>query len=312
MARAAILYYQEDATQAEIARMLGISRIKVCRLLRQAREQGIVEIRVLPPPSITRELEEALVARFDLRDALLSVDQPSVETSRRLIADRVADLLVRHAAPGSTVAVGMGRNTGAVGSALRAAPQRDVRFVAAIGGSPSAGSIDAGETCRRLAAAFGGTAHALFAPAYADTPATRSAFLQHEEVSRTLAEAARAQVALVGIGDAENDSAVVGMGCFSAADMQRLRSAGAVGDILGSFFDIDGRPVAAGMQDRVISLTAQQLRAIPLVVGIAPEAGKSRAILGALKSGMVEVLATTMANAREVLRLATEAPKPSK
>ena len=40
----AILYYQHNTTQEEISKKFGISRAKVSRLLRRAREEGIVEI----------------------------------------------------------------------------------------------------------------------------------------------------------------------------------------------------------------------------------------------------------------------------
>ncbi|MEL6209782.1 MAG: sigma factor-like helix-turn-helix DNA-binding protein, partial [Pseudomonadota bacterium] len=42
MVRAAWMYYHDDLTHAEIARKLGLSRVKVTRLLKRAREQGIV------------------------------------------------------------------------------------------------------------------------------------------------------------------------------------------------------------------------------------------------------------------------------
>jgi DNA-binding transcriptional regulator LsrR (DeoR family) len=97
------------------------------------------------------------------------------------------------------------------------------------------------------------------------------------------------------------DSAVVQMGCVSVADMARLRKAGAVGDILGYFFDIDGRPVGAGMGDRAISLSGDALRAIPCVIGVVAESEKTTALLGALRTGLIDILATSVGNARRLL-----------
>lgn len=307
MARAAALYYLEGATQAQVATGLGLSRARVGRLLKQARDLGIVEIRVHAPPAITERLETEMARRFGLRHVLLVPDHASGAVQRDLVAQRVAEVLLRHLRAGMVVAVGMGRNVGAVSASIGDAPSRACRFVAAIGGSPAtAPQVDAGGIARDLAARFGGTGVTLYAPAYAESPAVRAAFLRHDDVRRTLDLAAGADVALVGIGDAEDDSAVVRMGCFSRADMRRMRAAGAVGDILGSFFDTQGRPVAAGMRDRVISLGFEELRRVAMTIGVAAEAGKARAILGALRSGVIEVLATSVANARQVLRLADE------
>jgi DNA-binding transcriptional regulator LsrR (DeoR family) len=110
-----------------------------------------------------------------------------------------------------------------------------------------------------------------------------------------------ATVAILGIGDARNDSAVVQMGCFSGSEMGQLRQAGAVGDMLGSFFDIDGSPVSRGMEGRVVGLSAVDLRAIPQVIAVVSEVDKDTAVLGALRTGIVDVLITTVAIAGSVL-----------
>lgn len=304
MTRAAALYYLEDATQADVAARLGISRVKAGRMIREAREKRIVQITIHAPAAITERLESEIGARFGLDHVLLGPDHTDESIQRELVSQRVGDFLVRRLRSGMTVALGMGRNVGGVAASIRQAPERDCTFVAAIGGSPaSARDVDAGEACRNLADRFRGRAACLYAPAYAETAEVRRAFLRHADVRQTLAQAAASDMAIVGIGDAEDDSAVVRMGCFSVEDMKRMRSAGAVGDILGSFFDLEGKPVAAGMRDRVISLSADDLRRIGCVIGVASDAGKGRAILGALRSGMLNTLATSVANAREVIRL---------
>ncbi|HSV74651.1 MAG TPA: sugar-binding transcriptional regulator [Chthonomonadales bacterium] len=305
MSRAAVLYYLEDVTQAEVATHLGLSRVKVGRLLKRARAEGIVEIRVHAPPAITERLEQEVARRFGLRHALLAADHGDADVQRDLVAQRVADLLIHILRDHMTVAVGMGRNVSAVAGAIRDAPARRCAFVPAIGGSPAvARSVDPADICRRLAERFSGDALALFAPAYAETPQVREAFLLHEDVRSALERAASADIAVVGVGDAEDGSAVVRMGCFSQHDMQRMRRSGAVGDILGFFFGLDGNPVAEGMADRVISVGAEAMSRIGCTVAVVSEAGKARAILGALRTGVVDVLATSVANAREVLNLA--------
>ena len=56
----AILYYQEGATQEEISKKFGLSRAKVGRMLRKAREEGIVEITVKFHPVYSAQLEQKL------------------------------------------------------------------------------------------------------------------------------------------------------------------------------------------------------------------------------------------------------------
>ncbi|PLM95084.1 transcriptional regulator, partial [Klebsiella variicola] len=79
---------------------------------------------------------------------------------------------------------------------------------------------------------------------------------------------------------------------------------GVVGDLAGySFFNIQGKPVDTVMNDRVIGLSLEQLRAIPCVIAIASESTKATAILGALRTGVIDVLATSASNARSVINM---------
>ena len=304
LTRVASLYYMEDSTQAEIASLLGLSRPKVGRLLRRARDEGVVDISIRTSAALSAKLESEIVAHFGLMTATLVADQSSAEAQRSLVARATADLLARTVQDGSVVAVGMGRNVGAVPGQLSAVPGRSCTFVSAMGGSPQVGSgVNPNDICRRLAESFRGRAESLYAPAYADSEPGREAFMRHSDVNETLARARAADIAIVGIGDARNDSAVVQMGCFSAREMAGMREAGAVGDILGFFFDVRGRAAAGSLGNRVVGLSADDLRSVARVIAVTSEEGKAASVLGALRTGIVNVLVTSVGIARQVLAL---------
>ena len=50
---AAVMYYEQSASQQEIADRMGISRPSVSRLLQRARDLGIVRIEIVPPASMS-------------------------------------------------------------------------------------------------------------------------------------------------------------------------------------------------------------------------------------------------------------------
>jgi DNA-binding transcriptional regulator LsrR (DeoR family) len=265
---------------------------------------GIVEITVNVHPDIGLQVEAAMVSAFGLEHVLLVNDQTDETAKRASVARAAAVFLKRQLNDGDVVALGMGRNVGAVPNFIGAPQPRAAAFVSAIGGSPLVDSgVNPNEICRRLAEAFRGTAEMLYAPAYAEASEVRDAFMHHDAVRDGLDRARTANIALIGIGNARDDSAVVKMGCFSMAEMRRLRDRGAVGDILGSFFDADGRAVVDGIGDRVVAIGRPDLERIPCVVAICSERDKGDAILGALRSGMVSVLVTNLSTARTVLEL---------
>src|ERR1051326_5771656 len=166
MARAATLYYLEDFTQAEVAQKLGVQRSRVVRLLKRAKDEGIVEITIHPHPTLNLSLEAEFKERFGLQEALLASDQQDEAVQRSLVAQMVAHYLTRRLQDEMTVAVGMGRNVGAIPNAVTMVAPRACRFVSALGGSPQIDAlINPDEVARRLAEGFGGSSESLYAPA---------------------------------------------------------------------------------------------------------------------------------------------------
>lgn len=305
LTRLATLYYVDGCTQDQLSKEFGISRATVGRLLRRAQEEGIVEIRVRPHSLVSADLERQLTERFHIKRALIAVDHKDADRQRELLAGLVASELERILVDGSIVAVGMGRNVSSVSEHALSATRRECHFVSAIGGSYRGGeAMNADHIARRLAARFGGKSESLYAPALVGDPQLRKALLDNDTVRHTLDKARRADIALIGVGDVSVDSNMARMGWFSAQEISDARRAGTVGDMMGyDFIDIHGRPAATPMQDRVIGLSREDLLRIPNVIAVAAESSKVTAILGALRTGAIDTLATTTANAAAVLQL---------
>lgn len=305
MTEIATLYYVEGETQEVIANRLGISRVKAGRLLKRAQAEGIVDVRVRQHPAVSAEIEQALIRRFGIRRALIALDHADAEVQRANVASLVADHLSRGLTEGAIVAVGMGRNVGAVADNVFEQGQRQCSFVCAIGGSVRAGEyMNPDHICRRLATRFGGESETLYAPALVQNLELRDAMYENPTIRQTLDRARRADIALIGIGDLSENSNMVRMGWFTPQETAEARLSGTVGDMMGyDFIDIYGRPSMTPMQGRVIGLTITDLARIPDVIAIASENTKAAGILGALRTGVIDTLATSVTNAHTILRL---------
>ena len=301
----ATLYHYGNVTQEELSRRFSMSRAKIGRLLNRARTEGLVEIRVHQPRAIAAELEHEFILRFGISRLIVSVDHADANVQRRVIAGLVAAHLERSLADGMTVAVGMGRNVAAVADALVRPLSGRTTFVCAIGGSLRAGEhMNPDHICRRLAARFGGESRTLYAPALVTNAALRAELFRNETVSAALDVARRADFALVGVGDLSEDSNLVRMGWFTPREVADARLTGTIGDVMGyDFVDINGRPASTAMQDRVIGLSLADLHRIPDVIAIASENTKAAALLGVLRTGAINTVATSMTNVHTILRL---------
>ncbi len=311
MTEIAAQYYLDQVTQDELSQKFSMSRAKVGRLLRRAREEGIVEINVHLHSAINAELEQEFKRRFGVDRVLISVDHRDADSQRSALASLVANYFNKTLTDGMIVAVGMGRNVGAVADNIFAPTQRAVTFVSAIGGSLRAGEImNPDHIARRLASRFGGESETLYAPALVANPDLRTALMENDTIKQTLDRARRADLALIGVGDLSEDSNMVRMGWFSPQEIVEARLAGTIGDLMGyDFIDINGQQSPTPMQGRIIGLTIGELRRIPNVIAIASESTKAAGILGALRTGAVNTLATSATNAHTVLNLDDAAPK---
>lgn len=301
----AVSYYQDGATQEEISKKYTISRAKVGRLLKQARDEGIVEITVKYHPVFSAKIEQRLIERFGVRRALIALDQPNDEAQRQQVAGLVSNYLTSTLKNGMVVTVGQGRNVSAVAHHVGVITPRDCKFVCSIGGiHPRGGMFNADHICRQLAKKYGGSSETLYAPAYAENPEQKRVFMQNSTVKQTLDLARKADIALVGIGDMSENSYMVDLGWFTPEEVVQSRlNQGVVGDFAGhDFFDVHGRIANTVMNDRVIGLGIDEFRPIAEVIAIAAENSKPLALLGALR-GAIDVIATSVSNALTVLNL---------
>jgi DNA-binding transcriptional regulator LsrR (DeoR family) len=100
-------------------------------------------------------------------------------------------------------------------------------------------------------------------------------------------------LAVVGIGSLTPSAIVEQSGnAVTPDERERLRELGAVGDICFRFFDADGAPVATRLDDRVVGIAPDRLRAVGRRVGVAGGTQKYSAIRAAVRGGWVNVLIT--------------------
>ena len=298
--QASRLYYELGETQSRVAELLGVTRPQVSRLLKRARAEGIVEIRIVDEASADSMVADTLRSRFGLTAVHLA---PALvgpeEISRRMIGRLAADVLRAAIRDGAVVGIGDGASISAVADAVAADEplhETGATVVPLAGGYWFGGP--AREPFRRVADGIGGVPLGLLAPGLVDDPATKTALCAHAGVRRILDLWDRLEVAAFGIGGPVWSAAALG-----AEVTGELDRSGAVGEVLVSPFDIEGRLVCEALRDRTIAFEARDLGRVPVRIGVAGGAAKVRPILGALRGRLVTILVTDQRTAESVLAL---------
>jgi DNA-binding transcriptional regulator LsrR (DeoR family) len=301
------MYYLDGKDQSQIAEAVGVTRSMVSRMLSEARSRGIVEIRVIRPLQTDYELEQALVRRFKLKEALVVVARSQDNTQLlRSLGQGGAQVLSRHLAPGMSIGLAWGTSISATVEAMapgRVTPVKVVQLVGAMGARNA--DYDGHTLVQRLAEKLGGESYYIHAPYFCQTPAMARALLEAQGVAETIALGRQVQVALLGIGSTlPQSSSYYLAGYVPLEEIEQIRASGAVGDIAGSHFSAHGQFVCSEFYERLVTIRFDDLIHIPIRLAVAGGSGKIEPILGALRGGLVNVLVTDSLTARRVLELA--------
>jgi DNA-binding transcriptional regulator LsrR (DeoR family) len=305
LAKAARLYFVDDRSQDEVAAVLGTTRSNVSRMLRQARDLGIVEIRIVDPAKRDHELESVLRDRFGLVDARVLEAGPETDVLSGVgrLAVRWLDETLRD---GQVVALSWGQTLQAVVSAVDGLSRRDVEVVQLVGGLSALDSAVTGqELVRELGERMGARHRYLHAPALFGSAEALAMMLHEPAIADALDAAKAADIAVVGIGapGVGSSGALLDALGLSPAQRAEFDAAGAVGDVCARFYDLSGREVSSVVAERVLAVTLDDVRAIPTVAGVAAGREKALGTLGALRGRIIDVLICDREAARSVLGL---------
>lgn len=307
LADVAEMYYLEQKNQAEIAKSVGVTRSMISRMLAEARESGIVDVRIQRPLQSDPELEGALKEQFGLKDIFVVVtSHRSGERLTRTLGSAGAQVLKRYLAPQKILGLAWGTSISATVDAFEATEAMSVKVVQLVGAMGARNlEYDGHDLVSRITEKLGGEAYYLNAPYLGQSAEIAQSLLETKSIRETINVGKKTDVALLGIGTISPEySSFYLAGYITRRELDGLRRAGAIGDVCGLHFDIRGQPACDDFCERLVSIRRPDLLSIPVRLGVAGGEGKAEAILGALRSKYVNVLVVDNVTVRKVLKLA--------
>jgi deoxyribonucleoside regulator len=307
MLRAAQLYYHAELTQDAIGKQLGVSRFKVGRLLERALREDAVRIEIVHPGARFVAMEDTLTQRFGLRHAIV-VDVPASGISaedEQLARERVAAAAADHLAdvrPGGVIGVSWGRTMLELAARLRPGWTQATEIVQLNGAiSRSAQPTRYQDVVERFGSTTGAAIQLMPAPAIVGSAKLRRALEADPSVSEPLESARRASSAVFGMGLMGPASVHVASGYLDGKELQALEKAGAVGDVLGRFLNIEGEIALPSLDERTVGMPLAELCSKQLSVGLAAGPGRGPIALAALHASCMKTFVTDETTATWVL-----------
>jgi deoxyribonucleoside regulator len=313
MTRAAVLYYRVGLTQQAVATRLGISRPTVGRMLAKAQRMGVVTVQINSPVAHVVEAEMALQAAFRLEAVVVveATDLDDEEASRNDLARGCSEVILSRLKPGLVIGLGWSRTLQYIASHLDDSvlplDRLDPVTVVQLDGATSPETDQSHPILGLIAVATALDAKQVLLPAplFTDSEATALGLMRDRSVAEAMALAAQADMCVFGIGDLSNETTLHLSGEINSQQLGELVASGAVGDICGRYFDIEGQPLDNELSRCTMSLPLEVLATRPLRVAAAGGVGRVPAILAALRGGLANALVTDPITAHALLEAAS-------
>ena len=271
------LYYIEDRTQAEIAERLQVSRPLVSRMLREARQLGIVEIRVHPLGCDQDALMKQLSQRYGIQGGALLAEADEEIMNRNLvrkILEYIKEEQVR------TLGIGWGDTIGMMAELLETVPplHTSVHTVCPLLGN-SNGSIrryHTDENVRIIAESIGAYPKFLHMPVLPVNQQERRLWMETNQYRTVSTLWENMDMAIIGIHET-NAAQDVSYPSFDGRTM---------GYMAAYQFDRDGT-FFVPKEDRFIHIPLESLKKCRKIVGVCTSDVAVDTLAAALKTGLL-------------------------
>ena len=278
-------YYFENMTQQQIADVLGITRLRVIKLLDKARETGIIQFKLRQDGMERIALEKTLIERYGLKDVFVVPAMPGRTEVNENIAKAAAMYVRDRLSESSFINIGYGDTPSRVLNNLATMAQDPISCVSLTGGV----NYYLPDTRSNV---FNAKLYLMPAPLLASSKEMADAMRQEASVMEITRMVRLASVSVIGIGPMHETATIIKSGILSKNDFLYLSMKGAVGDVLSHFIDKNGDLLESPVEDRLISTPLVTLRELQNVIGVAAGENKVEAIRATLRGKYLDVLIT--------------------
>ena len=303
------MLYNGNYSHTEIAKSLNISRVTLNKLLEEAKKDGMVRIEVVDVRNTGNNFstEIELCKKFKLKNVVLTdcsgLDE---ETTNAKIARNAAEIFDRYIGNKMSVGLTWGSTIKAMTSMVSERQNLNGITVYSMVGATENSNISFQPTiiAQKLAEKLHATLKINTAPFLCSSASLCKQLKNEPHIAKVLKTANTNDINIVGIGKTPSIGLKTPNGTtYNQKTIEELRECGAVGDIGGIYFDINGKICKTDINNRAVSINLNDLKKHDMVIGVGGGKGKERSILGALRGGFIDVLVTDLQTANRVLEL---------
>lgn len=298
LVKVATMYYEEEMTQAEIAKKLGVSRSLISKYLNDAKKNGIIEVFINSKSLYTTKLERSLEKKYDLQNAIVvdTFDLNTYDVSRNV--NRIAaSFLQKYIYENDIYNIGI-----SWGKTLRGIvdnfdftnlPKRTVTSL--IGGmGDDYVSIHSNQIAFDFARKIRGKAKYLYSPAIIDNEQIKNELYRNEIIQQVLEAGKNVDLGIFGMASPyDENSTMLEIGYIKEDNIKEFKNKDVIGDINSRFFDENGNEVNCYINNSVMGLNLNEIKNIPNVLSVVYGKNKAPVLKVALDNSIINILVTS-------------------
>lgn len=289
------LYYEENKTQSEIAKLVNIHRSSISRMLKTIRELGIVSISINYDLLPDIALEEKIRKKFSLKQVIvvpvnLNIDN---DNKNQIVCNVASSVLLKNIHDNDVIGISWGRTINYIVNSLKNDNNSfaNITIVPMIGG-PS-GKIETkyhvNNIAYKLSNKLKSKAVLIDYPAIVDTAKLKIEIEKTQHMRELNQWWEEITIALFSIGCPAISKSSIWYGFYGEL-FQKVTDKNIVGDILSRFYDKSGKELDTPFSNQIIGITLENLKKIPLKICATGDSEKINSLIAALNANYIDIL----------------------
>jgi deoxyribonucleoside regulator len=297
------MYFIDNLTQAEIAKKLSISRIKVARLLYYARDHQMYEVKINIPLGDYNQLENTLEKKFNLKECRIVPYLSNIEELYKYLALELSEILNRVLLKNEYLGVSWGTTLEGVAKYLDLEKNKDVK-VLPLCGEVGVDGVDytINGITRMFANKLSSSYYTINTPGLLDTKETRKMVEKESTTQQIMHLIEKVSTAVLAVSDISLETSFGLLGKITEEDIAYLKELGIIGILNFEFLDKEGNPVINALTERIMRIfPLEKIRNTKNAILISFGPKKVDIMRAALKANHVNILLTDEATASAIL-----------
>ncbi len=304
LVKTALLYYKYDINQHIISARLGISRQKVGRLLKKARDMNMVQISINSDLAYSEECSTILEEMFSLKEAII-IDVPIYDDEhiKEVIGKASAEFLRRILRDDDSLSISWSSTVYQCVNQLGITQLSGLKFSQLNGSHENVPYNYSGMNILNMLSQCGtdSITYPLLAPMIVNSRDIRASLLRDSNIKKAMDAASESRIALFGVGSISKHSSLYQAGYLDTHLVEILHDCGAVADVCGHFINNNGIICHKETENRTISISETDLKKKEYMIAIAGSDKKSDALYGVLNGSWCNVLITDLKTAENLI-----------